>query len=184
METEKAIAGRRSVRAYEKKPIPEEMIQKLLKAGAMAPSAMDKQPCRFIVIEDRAKMDKIASAVKDRLGVLGIGARLIERAKVMEDVIFYGAQLLILLVADKDDWAPIDCALAAQNMMLQGYDMGLGSCFIGFMTTLDEKSEILKELGISEKQKLYCPLIFGFPKNWPDAKNREAKIQKRIRTRP
>ena len=163
------------------KPVPEEIAQQILKAGAMAPSAMDKQPCRFIVISDRKKMGELSKKVKDRLGMLGFGARLAERMKVKEDVIFYGAPLLILIAAGRgDEWAAIDCSLAAQNMMLRAYDLGLGSCFIGFARMLNKDEEALRGLGIKDSQELYCPLIFGYPKEWPHPKVREAKVQESI----
>jgi nitroreductase len=182
METEKAILGRRSVREYQDKPVPEDAIAKLLKAGAMAPSAMDAQPCRFIVITDKAKIREVSDRVKSRLGVLGLGARIAERMKLKEDVIFYGAPLLIFIAAEKGDARAVDCALAAQNMFLQAYDLGLGSCFIGFASWgLKEDKETLRSLGITDSQDLVCPLIFGYPKSWPHGKNREPKIQNRIK---
>ncbi|MEM4272159.1 MAG: nitroreductase family protein, partial [Candidatus Bilamarchaeaceae archaeon] len=60
MEVEQVIMGRRSVRSYETKPVPEEILAKILKAGAMAPSARDARPCRYIVIESRQKILEIA----------------------------------------------------------------------------------------------------------------------------
>ena len=180
METEKAIFGRRSVREYLDKPISQENIDRLLKAGAMAPSAMDSQQCRYIVITDKAKIRELSDKVKEKAGALGLGATMLEKLRVKEDVIFYGAPLLVLFIAEKNDWAPIDCSLAAQNMMLMGYDLGLGSCFIGFATMLNGDLEIMRSLGIKDSQKIYCPLIFGYPKNWPHTKSREAKIQKKI----
>lgn len=181
MELEEAIMGRRSVRDYETRPIPEETIGQILKAGAMAPSAMDAQPCRFIVIENRQRMLEVAEKIKQRLGALGFGARLAERARIKPDVIFYGAPLLILVVAEKSDWAETDCALAAQNMMLRAYDLGLGSCFIGFMKVLKDDRETLRALSVKDSQELYCPLIFGYPRKWPEPKEREAKIQSRMK---
>ena len=181
METEKAIFGRRAVRDYEDKPVPEEIIQEILKAGAIAPSAMDSRPCRFIVITDKAKIREFSDKVKIKAGLLGFGARLVERMKLKEDVIFYGAPLLILIAAEKSTgWTSIDCALAAQNMMLRAYDLGLGSCFIGFATLIKDDKETLRGLGIKDSQELYCPLIFGYPKKWPEQKDRDAKVQKRI----
>jgi len=180
METEKAIHGRRSVREYQDKLVPEEIIQKILKAGAMAPSAMDSQQCRYIVITDKAKIRELSDKVKIRAGALGLGMRFAERMKLKEDVIFYGAPLLIIIVAEKGDWASIDCSLATQNMMLQAYDLGLGSCFIGFATMLKDDRETLRGLGIKDSQEIICPLIFGYPKEWPHPKSREAKVQKRI----
>jgi nitroreductase len=180
METEKAIYGRRSVREYEARPVPKEIIDKILKAGAMAPSAMDKQPCRFTVITDNTVIRNLSDKVKSKLGVIGLGARLAEKMKLKEDVIFYGAPLLILVSADKGEWSAIDCSLAAQNMMLAAYDLGLGSCFIGFARTLNNDQKTMEELSIRSSQELFCPLIFGYPKSWPKPKERQAKVQKAI----
>ena len=181
MELEKAINGRRSVRGYLEKPVPDEVVQAILKAGAMAPSAMNVQPCRFIVITDRNKIRELSDKVKEKAGLLGVGLKIAESLKVKEDVIFYGAPLVILIVAGKNDWAAIDCSLAAQNMMLRAYDLGLGSCFIGFAMSLKSDRETLRSLGINDSQELYCPLIFGYPKNWPHPKVREPKVQKEIK---
>jgi len=181
MEVEQAIMGRRSVRSYETRPISEEILAKILKAGAMAPSAMNAQPCRYILIENRQRMLEIAEKVKDKMGVLGMGAKLAEKAKISPDVIFYGAPILILIVAEKGNWSETDCNLAAQNMMLRAYDLGLGSCYVGLMNLIREDRETLKELGIKDNQELYCPLIFGYPKKWPEPKDRTENIQKRIK---
>jgi nitroreductase len=180
MELEECILSRRSVRNYKDKPIPEEDIQKLLKAGAMAPSAMNRQPVRFIVITNKEKIRELSGKVKEKAGILGFGAKLAEKAKLSEDVIFYGAPLLILLVGDTEDWTKVDCVLAAQNMMLQGYDLGLGSCYIGYMTMLADDRETLRSLGVKDDQSLYCPLIFGYPNQRPHPKTRDANVQKRI----
>lgn len=180
METKEAIIGRRSVREYEKKPVPEDMIQQILKAGAMAPSAMDRQPCRFIVIRDPEKIRQLSENVRAKAGAIGMGARVAQIMKIREDVFFHGAPLLILVVAEKSEWSEIDCALAAQNMMLRAYDLGLGSCFIGFARFLRNDKDAMQGLGISDSQELYCPLIFGYPKSWPKPKEREAKVQKKF----
>jgi nitroreductase len=181
MKVEEAIKGRRSIREYEKKDIPQELIDKILKAAAMAPSAMDRQPCRFIVITNKEKIKELSGKVKDKAGVLGLGARFIERMKISEDVIFYQAPLLIFIVAGKNKRAATDCSLATQNMFLQAYELGIGSCFIGFADLLADDRETLRDLGIKDSQELFCSLIFGYPKKWPKPKDREAKIQKEIK---
>jgi len=180
METVDAILGRRSIREYEDKPVPEKIVQEILQAGAMAPSAMDAQPCRFIVITDKKKIRELSDKVKAKAGRLGFGARIAERAKVIRDAIFYGAPLLVWIVAEKGDWAETGCALAAQNMMLRAYDLGLGSCFIGFARLLKDDRETLRGAGVKDSQELYCPLIFGYSQKWPGPKAREAKVQKRL----
>lgn len=167
------------MRSYLDKPVPQEVVEKILKAGAMAPSAMDKQPCRFIIISDKGKIKMLSEKVKGKIASSGLLAGFAARMKSDQDVIFHGAPLLILVVAEKNEWAAIDCSLAAQNMMLQGYDLGLGSCFIGFARIFLD-SGALGEVGVSKTQELFCPLIFGYPKEWPKPKDREANVQKRF----
>ena len=94
METRDAIIGRRSVREYESKQVPKDVINQILKAGAMAPSAMDAKPCRFIVIANQEKIKELSSKVKDKLGVIGLGLKMSEVMKSNKDTIFYGAPLL------------------------------------------------------------------------------------------
>jgi nitroreductase len=180
METEKTILERRSVREYEDKKVPEDIVAKLLKSGAMAPSTMDKQPCRFIVITNQDKIKELSKKVKEKLSGVSILSKFFEARKSLEDPIFYSAPLLILIVAEKNDWAPINCSLAAQNMMLRAYDMGLGSCFIGFLRYLKDDTETIRSLGVEDNQEIFCPLIFGYPKELPEQKIREAKVQNKI----
>lgn len=181
METEKAILGRRAVREFEDGAVPDNVIKQILKAGAMAPSAMDAQPCRFIVITDRNKIKELSDKVKEKMGVLGHKSKHAGIRKMKGDTIFYGAPCLILIVAERGTWTEIDCALAAENMMLRAYDLGVGSCFIGFATVLKYDRITLRKLGIKDSQELYCTLIFGYPKKWPKSKIREAKVQKIIK---
>ena len=72
METSKAIFGRRAVRDYTVKPIPESEIKAILLAGAMAPSAMDAQPCRYTVITDKGKIRELSDKAKKKAGAFSI----------------------------------------------------------------------------------------------------------------
>ncbi|VVC01456.1 Nitroreductase family protein [uncultured archaeon] len=180
MELLDTILNRRSVREYKEQMVPEELINDLLKAGAAAPSAMNLQPCRFIVITNKGKIRELSDKVKMQGGLLGAAGKYAEHFKLKEDVIFYGAPLLIFIAAEKNDWSAIDCSLAAQNMMLRARDLELGSCFIGFASMLNNDRETLRGIGITDSQELCCPLIFGYPKRWPHPKIREPKVQKRV----
>ncbi len=180
MDFDKCLFGRRSVRKYKETPVSDEHVEKILTAGAAAPSAHNSQPCRFIVITNKNKITEISNKIKASLHILG--EKYAERSKLEEDVVFYGAPLLILIVAEEEtNWTQVDCALSAENMMLEGYNLGLGSCYIGFMNLLDADEEYLATLGITKNQKLYSPIIFGYPEEWPPVKHKKPKIQKRIR---
>ncbi len=174
------INGRRSIRSYLDKPVEKEKVEKILQAGAMAPSAMDGQPWRFAVITDRAKIRELSGIVKKNMGALGMGLKAAEFVKIKEDVIFYDAPLVIIVCAKKAKWSGIDCGLAIENMLLAAYDMGLGSCCIGFACSLNNDPETLKELGVPKGHEIVLPVIFGYPKKWPKPKKREVKVLKRL----
>ncbi|MCG7841253.1 MAG: nitroreductase family protein [Methanomassiliicoccales archaeon] len=54
--------------------------------------------------------------------------------------------------------------LCAGNMMLTAHSLGIGSCWIGFASSLGEDPGVLKDLGVPEGHRLIAPLIFGYPK--------------------
>ncbi|PIP39313.1 MAG: nitroreductase [Desulfobacterales bacterium CG23_combo_of_CG06-09_8_20_14_all_51_8] len=68
-ETEKVIYGRRSIRLYQKKQVPRDLIHRMIEAGRFAPSAGNSQPWKFIVIRNPALIDEINSRCKKALRV-------------------------------------------------------------------------------------------------------------------
>ncbi|MDD1751551.1 MAG: nitroreductase family protein [Methanotrichaceae archaeon] len=180
MELDVCIIGRRSIRRYEDKAVPKEVIDKLLEAGVWAPSGMNAQPWRFVVIENRESIDRLSRKTKEILVNGQWPSNYKEAFKSEKDVIFYGAPLLILMcILKKEDWRMInllDCGLAAENMFLKAYQEGLGSCFIGFACFLNQDPELLAEIGIPKDHELIAPMIFGYPAEKPVSRPREAKI--------
>ncbi len=63
-ELDKCISGRRSIRKYQDKPVPKEVVDKILNAGVWAPSGMNGQPWRFVVIQDRKTINKLSYRTK------------------------------------------------------------------------------------------------------------------------
>jgi nitroreductase len=182
MEFFDCIRGRRSVREYLDKPVERENVEGILDAGALAPSARNTQQWRFTVVESRDEIKRLSDGSKRNLGLLGRGLDLAERLTSVEDTIFYNAPLLIIVSGKRDDkWAKIDCSIAAQNMMLAAYSMGLGSCYIGLANSLNNDKRILKDLGLPGDYEIIAPLIFGYPRKWPEPKERKPQVLKWIR---
>lgn len=175
-ETIKTIYERRSVRKYSDKKVPRDIIDKLLGAAVMAPSARNTQPWHFTIIEDRTKMDEIAEEAFKQYN-------LTRKNKIQSAYgIFFNAPLLIVISGKKDYfWLKDDVNLAVQNMFLAAHSLGLGSCWIGRAIHLNNVPEILEELGVPDDMEIVAPLIFGYPetenKNIP---KREPKILKWI----
>lgn len=165
----KAIYQRRSVINYCQDPVPDDIINEIIRAGTFAPSAMNTQPWRFVVIRNREMMDKLSDKAKE----LWIDQsknmqspdlqRLVDMVSSPNFNLFYNAPLLIMIFADPRGFMPqVDCALAAENMMLAAWSLGIGSCWIGLAQPLERVEGIMKELGVPERHRLIAALIFGF----------------------
>ena len=177
----KNIFARRSIREFSDEKIPKKTIELILNAGVQAPSAKNKQPWRFVVVEGKNKVKALADEIMNEFGALKYGLKALEKLRG-KDVIFHGAPLLVLIVANKDaKWGREDCALAAENMFLVARTRGIGSCWIATGTYLNNMSGILRELGIPVDHEVVAPLVFGYPaKGFPPAADRKPKILKWI----
>ena len=148
------ILSRRSIRQYEQKEIPNEILNKILETGRQAPSAANRQPEHFIVITDY-KIKKELSK--------GLFNRFIKNAPLtIVGCANTGAKLT-------GKWSIVDTTIALQNMVLAAWTMGIGSCWIG-----DFKEEKVKELlKIPNKWKVVALISFGYPAEQPKPKNKK-----------
>jgi nitroreductase len=164
MELDACIRGRRSVRAYTDEPVSKEQMEAVLEAGVWAPTGMNRQPWRFMVIEDRQTIKFISDETKK-----AVAEMMPDMAEAMggkDDVICYGAPALIFVCAESDKtWGQVsllDSVLAAQNMFLKAYELGLGTCYMGFIGFL--KPGVLSKAGVPAGHELMVPFIIGHPK--------------------
>ena len=115
----KAIEERRSIRAYKAEKITREQIDILLKAAEEAPSAGNRQPWHFSVVQNPELLKEINAEA----------SRVLE--KDLGDI-FYGAPLAIFLSCDPANrWGRHDCGIAVQNIALAAHSLGLGSVILG-----------------------------------------------------
>ncbi|QYZ79924.1 nitroreductase family protein [Methanofollis formosanus] len=169
-----AIRGRRSIRAYEERPLDEETVTTIIDAGIHAPTAMGLQPWRFIVVRDRGLMKQISDYCKPVLRTMLEGAT-DETATVFRELlsrenfeIFYGAPVLVLVLGDrKNPYSTYDCTLCAGTMMLAAHAMGIGSCWIGAAGPVAGSHELMKMLEVPAGYEIIAPLIFGYPGEHP-----------------
>ncbi|VVB74781.1 Coenzyme F420:L-glutamate ligase [Candidatus Tiddalikarchaeum anstoanum] len=178
----KCIYTRRSVRNYIDKPVPKLVINELLNAAVMAPSAMNTQPWNFSIISDKMKIkwlnDRVMNMGRFSDRLVGAGLKL---AKI--NSIFYNAPLLII-ISGKSNYSYLkeDTNLAVENMFLAAKSLGLGSCWIGFGKPLNNDIEARKELGIPNDFEISAILIFGYPvKEIKEIPKRTPKIIKLIK---
>lgn len=165
------IKERRSVRAYEPKKVPKEVIHSIIDAGNNAPSGMNSQPWRFVVVEDETLHKKMIEAAtpnaKKLLDPLKTSnperyELIMKRYEELQDPIYYSAPAIIFVIG-QGPYADLSCPLACENMMLAAYSLGLGSCWVQFGSLIEGNEEIRAALELKEDEKIFGPIIVGYP---------------------
>ncbi|HOD55431.1 MAG TPA: nitroreductase family protein [Candidatus Cloacimonadota bacterium] len=160
MEILEYIHDRYSVRSYKSDPISEEILDIILEAGRLAPSAQNSQCWQFVVITDQDLIKKIAFH-----SLIGSVNFFIKDAPV---VIVACADPKKSIVLNEQPLYLIDTALSFQQMMMAAWHYGIGSCWLG---AFNEKA--LKDLlDIPTHIKIVGLSPFGYPK---EKKNLYAK---------
>lgn len=183
MDVHAAIYGRRAIRTFQEREVPSELVDRLIDAAIQAPSSMDLEPWAFVVIEGKKRLEHYSALAKERF--IEHGPITPHMKATLQDIgfdIFHGAPMLIVLCATGDDPQAVeDCSLAAQNLMLAAYDMGLGTCPIGFARPWLRLTETKHDLKISPKYVPAFPLAVGYPAEQPHPHGRRTPEVIRIR---
>ncbi len=175
------IKKRRSWRAYEAKPVPRKLVQAVIDAGNEAPSGMNSQPWRFVVVENaemRRRLFDVAypkwRRVYEDLMKNPASAGEVERYGKMEDPVYYRAPVVVFVVGK----GAVNCALCCENMMLAAESLGLGSCYVYFGSLIRDDPEIVEALELGEKDEIYGPILLGYPKGEPEVPSKKpAKVK-------
>ena len=129
-----------AVRRYQDRPVPEDVLRRIVEAGRLTASSMNMQPWHFIVVQDRAMLRQ--------LGALAPTGPYIAQAP-----------LAIVVAIDKTRIAVSDASRAIQSMLLTAWAEGVGSNWVGFGGLEDVKAL----LNIPAELDLLAILPFGYP---------------------
>jgi nitroreductase len=129
-----------AVRDYQEKPVPADVVRRIVDAGRLTGSSMNRQPWHFVVVEDRATLHQ--------LGQLARTGPYIAQAP-----------LAIVVVIERTKYAVSDASRAIQSMILTGWSEGVGSNWVGFMGLGGVKGL----LGIPDDLDVLAILPFGYP---------------------
>lgn len=161
METMQALYTRRSVRKYQNKPVPLELIEEAVKAAMFAPSARNQQPWEFIIINKRELLDEIpsfspyAAMVKDAAaGVLICFNKNHETA---------------------EGFFPQDLGAATQNLLLALHAEGLGAVWTGVYPRDDRMAGFIKMFNLPKNVIPYSFTVIGYPEKEPEKVDRFKK---------
>jgi nitroreductase len=185
----KTIYERRAVRSYKSKSIPLELIEKIIDAGKMAPSAMNHQPWKFYVLTDSKLISKFSRSISKivakeifKTGIKKLAKSIgtfnlangIDFIKA-KDPIFHGAPVVMFLTAPKEnEWAALDIGMCAQNIMLAAKSMGLDSCPVGFGKFVMQTDEY-PGLKIPSSEQVLLTVVLGYGSEVPTASPRNTK---------
>lgn len=174
------LVGRRSIRRYKPNPVPHEIIERVLMAAIWAPSAHNRQPWRFAVIETQAQKEHLAGAMGARLRhdleADGAPEAVIEADVSRSYARMINAPVLIVLcltMADMDIYpderrshneyvmAVQSTAMAGQNLLLAAHEAGLGACWM--CAPLFCPDVVKTALGLAEDWQPQALLTMGYP---------------------
>jgi len=179
MDFNQLLEKRRSVRDFEDKTVPLEIIREIIDDSIKAPNASHKQPWSFIIVNNKEMMKRISDDSKKTL-IQGIekdpNSPMKSYAEILKDKnfnVFYNAPCMVGIVGKiKSPTIAYDCALAACYFMLSAASKGLGTCWVAQGAEARDP-ELLKEIGLPEGHKIHAPIILGYPKSIPPMPERK-----------
>jgi nitroreductase len=154
------ILGRRSIRAYAPGEVTEAQIRLLLEAAMAAPSAVAKDPWRFVVIRDPEMLARIADALPNgkMLATAPVGIVVCGDLDMAHD-----RQLSYLLQ---------DCSAAIENLLLAVHGLGLGACWLGVHPREDRLRKLTELLGLPANVIPIAAIAIGRPGEVKEARTR------------
>ena len=181
MDFQSVLEKRRSIRKFDTRPIPKEIVEAILEAGRRAPSGSNIQPWRYVVIEDAAMRKRLKEAsplsffgeapllilaCSDREAVKKLPERGAEltAAGAFEDITMDAAKVEKLREqrakdeVEKASYAVYNTAISVTHMDLAAVSRGLGTCWIGMF----DKEKVREILGLDERYGIVCFLQIGY----------------------
>lgn len=182
METLEAIAARRSIRKFADRSVPEEMVNAVLAAAILAPSAKNRQPWRFVVVADREKRAEMIRVMRAGIadtkahgmntGTAIMTARIMEGAPVT--VFVFNPDGVHPWLPHPDDQSFMESVdtqsigAAIQNMLIAAQDIGLGTLWMCDVWSAYRHLEAW----LGEPGELVAAVALGYPAEQPPARPR------------
>jgi nitroreductase len=155
------ILSRASVRAYQTKDVDDESIEKLLRAGMAAPSAIDKRPWHFIVVKDKEMLKQIAEKTPN--------ARMAANAPLA--IVVCGDMSKAAEGNNKEFWIQ-DVSAATENILLAAHSMGLGAVWTGTWPSAERVATVSQMFDCPEHIIPFATIVIGYPEGQTPAKDK------------
>lgn len=162
--------NRHTIRKYDPRPVEKEKILKILEAGRMAPTAVNAQPQRILVLNTPSQLEKVREfcsfSYKKKYVDLSSECDDKEHGKIN---LYYGAPLVFFIAYDESEcWhhpesgessGVTDAVIVATHMLLEAASLGLGSCWISYF----DKEKASKLLNLPDSWKSVAMIYAGYP---------------------
>ena len=157
-----AINQRSSVRAYKDTDVEEDKLRKILEAARLSPSASNRQEWKFIVVRNKEVRRKLAKAA--------FGQSFIGEAPVV--IVACATESKSFMACGQPTYT-VDVSIACSFMILQAYELGLGTCWIGAF----KEDEVKKILKVPESVRVVAMTPLGYSNQPPSQKSRKGLDQ-------
>lgn len=154
MDAIEALKTRRSVRIYEGKAVPRDMIEEIIDTARLAPTANNIQPWDFVVVTEPATRGKIAELTDYGKFIAQAGACVAVFAKGVKHYLEDGSA-------------------ATENILVAAHALGLGTCWVAGYKK-DYGRPVAKLLGVPEGHELVALISLGYPAKKPEAHGKRA----------
>jgi nitroreductase len=167
------LKTRRSIRDFEDRDVPLDLIRDMINDATFAPSASNNQCWRFIIINNRGMIRRISDDSKRNLlqaieeNPYGPGSMYESAMRDKDFNVFYNAPCLVIICGQRHVYSlDVDCALAACYFMFSATSRGLGTCWVNLGAHIKDP-ELKEEIGLTEDLRIVAPIILGYPKSIP-----------------
>ncbi len=164
-----ALTARRSMRKYSGEPVPQELLERVVRAGLLSASGRKRRPWELVIVRDRNTLSKLAECRDSGAAMLA------------------GADAAIVVLGNPevaDTWIE-DCSIIMANMHLEASASGVGSCWIqGRMRTAADgrptQNYVSELLGIPEPWQLEAILSLGIPAEQPERREFDETLMEKV----
>ena len=165
------IMSRTSIRSFTGDPVSKEQLEVILKAGMAAPTAMNSQPWRFVVITDKARIEELFCN-GPRSGMFKTaGAVIVVCGQTTAMRKPFGQPDAPEVEMENIFWFE-DCSAATQNILLAVNALGLGAVWTAGYPAMERVASVAEALGLPEKVVPLCVIPIGVPAETPAPKDK------------
>lgn len=155
------IATRTSIRDYEARPVEQTKVDNMLRAAMAAPTAMNKQPWHFVVVNQRSVLDALSEANPN--------AKMLKKAPLA--IVVCGDTEKMIEGGGRDFWIQ-DASAATENLLLAAHAMGLGAVWTGAYPSEERCNSISKVLSLPNNLIPLNMVVIGYPAEHPQPKDK------------